>query len=190
MNGSQPNSTRIGRPTRLALYVVGIGVWLTGGLWLLFHYFLVTRGEFGQEANPLEPWWLKLHGAFAFASVWMFGLLWAVHVTPAWPSARRRWSGGVMAGVLAWLILSGYLLYYVGDDKARSIVSVLHWAVGLAVPLFFLSHRVSFRPRRVNGTVNTVSADRYRNVPSSGVQPRVEPRVTGERAQGRAAPHP
>jgi hypothetical protein len=132
------------RPTRLSLYMVSLGVWMSGGLWLLLHYFFFRRGEFGPELNPLEPWFLKMHGAFAVAAIWMFGLLWSIHVTKLWPLSWRRWSGGLMAGVAAWLILSGYLLYYVGDDKARSIVSLLHWGIGLAAPLFFFWHRISF----------------------------------------------
>jgi hypothetical protein len=139
---------RLGRPKRLLLYVISIGVWLTGGLWLLFHHFLVKQGEFGPQNNWLEPWWLKFHGAFGFASIWLFGLLWAVHVTRAWPLARRRWSGGVMVGLMAWLILTGYLLYYIGNDEARSAVSILHWSIGLVAPIVFVWHHRRLRNRR------------------------------------------
>lgn len=147
MNGSIQRRGDLGRPMRLSLYVVALGVWLSGGLWLLFHHFFVRQGEFGPETNPLESWYLKAHGAFAVAAIWMFGLLWGIHVAKMWPFSWRRWSGGVMAGVLAWLTLSGYLLYYVGDDKTRSVVSFLHWSIGLAAPVFFLWHRVNFRKR-------------------------------------------
>lgn len=154
MNGSLQKPGSLGPSTRLSLYVVSLGVWISGGLWLLFHNFPVKRGEFGPEVNPLEPWSLKVHGAFAVAAIWMFGLMWSVHVIRLWPFSWRRWSGGLMAGVVAWLILSGYLLYYVGDDKVRSIVSILHWGIGLAAPVFFLWHRISFRGRvRLLGTV-------------------------------------
>jgi hypothetical protein len=131
----------LGRTRRWVLYIVGTGVWLTGGLWLLSHYFLVKQGEFGPTTNPLEPWWLKLHGAFAFAAVWVFGLLWGIHIAKLWPHKRRRSSGGVLTGIFALLILSGYLLYYVGDDRIRPLVSALHWVVGLACPVFFVWHR-------------------------------------------------
>ncbi len=134
---------------RWILYVVGTGVWLTGGLWLLFHYFLVKQGEFGPEANPLEPWWLKLHGAFAFGAVWLFGLLWAMHISKLWPHNRRRWSGGILTGVFGLLVLSGYLLYYVGDDRIRPLISVVHWGIGLACPLFYVWHRLRRRGDRV-----------------------------------------
>ena len=134
-------SPRLGLGTKVVIAVVGIGVVLTGGSWLLFHHFLVEQGEFGPEPNPLEPWWLTLHGAFAFAAVWVLGLLWGVHVSAAWPLSRRRFSGGILAAVMAWLSVSGYLLYYVGDDRIRSIVSILHWGGGLACPVFYLLHR-------------------------------------------------
>ena len=138
---------RLGRRRRLAIYIVGAGVWLSGGVWLLFHYFLGKQGDFGPIENPLTPWWLRLHGAFGFAAIWIFGLLWGTHITVAWPHHRRRWSGGILAGVSISLIVSGYLLYYVGDDAIRPIVSVLHWTIGLACPVFFVVHRVRLRKR-------------------------------------------
>jgi hypothetical protein len=149
MSTSARKSLGFSLPRRLALYIIGVGIWVSGGLWLLFQYFFVEAGEFGPKIHPLEPLWLKLHGAFAFASIWVFGLLWGVHVTKAWPGARRRRSGGLMTGVFAWLIVSGYLLYYVGDENARSVVSVLHWGIGLASPVAFGFHRFRFRKRGV-----------------------------------------
>ncbi len=148
MSGPHRSSVRLGRSRRLALYVVGCGVWTSGALWLLFHYLLVQQGEFGPKISTLEPWWLKLHGAFAFATLWIFGLLWGVHVTSAWPLNRRRWSGGILTGLLIWLSVTGYLLYYAADENARSWISVLHWTFGLAIPLAFISHRYRFRKRR------------------------------------------
>jgi len=97
----------LGHRRRWALYIIGVGVWLSGGLWLVFHYFLIQQGEFGPSTNPLEPWCLKLHGAFAFAAVWIFGLLWGIHISRLWPHKRKRWSGGIMTTVFALLILSG-----------------------------------------------------------------------------------
>ncbi len=147
----------LGFRRRRALYVIGIGVWLTGGLWLIFHYFLVRQGEFGPVENPLEPWWLKLHGAFAFAALWIFGLLWGIHITKFWKHQRRRWSGGILAGIFSLLILSGYLLYYVGDDTARPLISVVHWGIGLASPFLLVWHRFKRR-------IHQPSADHVKSV--------------------------
>lgn len=134
-------SGRLGRRRRWALYVIGAGVWISGGVWLLFHYFLAKQGEFGPIENPLTSWWLRLHGAFAFAAIWIFGLLWGTHITVTWPRRSRRWSGGVLAGVFILLIVSGYSLYYVGDDTARPVISIIHWGVGLVCPILLLFHR-------------------------------------------------
>lgn len=142
------SSVRIARRIRWALYGIGIGVWLSGGLWLFAHYFLVKQGEFGPQTAPLEPWSLKAHGAFAFAAIWIFGLLWGLHIMVAWPTRRRRLSGAFLTGAFLLLILSGYLLYYVGGDETRSVVSIIHWTLGLAGPIFYVLHRVRFRVRR------------------------------------------
>lgn len=32
---------------------------------------------------------------------------------------RRRWSGGILTGAFLVLIITGYLLYYIGDDSVR-----------------------------------------------------------------------
>ena len=152
-------SARLGRRRRLVVYAVGLGVWLSGGLWLLFHYFFVQQGEFGPTVHPLEPWWLRLHGAFGFAALWMFGLLWGIHITKAWPYERRRWSGSIVTGIFLWLIITGYLLYYAGGENTRSIISLLHWTVGLGSPIAFVWHRVgSFRHRTIHaGTKKTTA---------------------------------
>ena len=131
----------LSRERRLVVYGIGVGVWLSGALWVLAHYFLVSEGEFGTTAHPLEVWSLAGHGAFAFAALWLFGLLWGVHVTAGWKTSRRRWSGGFMFGLMVWLILSGYLLYYVGSDELMSVIMLLHWTTGLAAPIPFLLHR-------------------------------------------------
>jgi hypothetical protein len=146
---SLPRSARMSRRRRLGLYFVGLGLWLSGGLWLLFHHFLLRQGELGLSAHPLEPWWLKVHGALAFASLWVLGLLWGVHVREGWALRLRRPSGAVLLGALALLIVSGYLLYYLGNEDARAITSIVHWGVGLAVPIAYSAHRVSprIRPR-------------------------------------------
>jgi hypothetical protein len=148
MSASVRKAGSLGHSRRLYLYIIALGTWISGGLWLLFHYFLVKQGEFGPQINPLEPWWLKLHGAFAFAAIWIFGLLWGIHITKTWPGGRRRWSGSLLTGLFLWLIISGYLLYYVGDEKLRPLISILHWSVGLGCPIFFLWHRFNIGSRK------------------------------------------
>ncbi len=132
----------IGRARRLGLYAVGGGLWLSGGLWLPFHYLVQSPGDFAPGPHPLEPWWLRAHGAFAFCAIWVFGLLWSVHVTPGWAAGERRRSGGLVVGLFLWLILSGYLLYYLGHERLRAVTSLLHWSLGLLLPFAFILHRL------------------------------------------------
>jgi hypothetical protein len=143
----------IGRAHRIGIYVTGGGLWLSGGLWLLFHYFIQGQGAFAPAPHPLEQWPLRLHGAFAFAAIWVFGLLWGLHVAPGWTGTKRRRSGGVLVGLFSWLTLSGCLLYYVGSDRLRGLTSLLHWSLGLLIPALFLVHRLA--PRGVNGTAES-----------------------------------
>jgi hypothetical protein len=132
---------------RLGIYAVGAGLWLSGCQWLVFHYFLMREDELGPSPHPLEPWWLALHGAFAFAALWTFGLLWGVHVAKNWSKGERRWSGAAFVGILGVLIVTGYLLYYVGDERLQYATSLLHWIVGLAAPAGILAHRFAREKR-------------------------------------------
>jgi hypothetical protein len=79
--------------------------------------------------------------------LWVFGLLWGVHMVNAWQARRRRWSGGALFGLGAVLIATGWLLYYAGDDGLRSVASFGHWGLGLAAPALFLFHRFFARDR-------------------------------------------
>ncbi len=134
---------RLPKTRRYTLYFIAIGVFLTGALWLIYHYFMQTEGRFGLQKHPLEIWWLKTHGAFSFASLWMFGVLWSVHIVRGWNMRWRRWSGGTMVGVILFLTLTGYGLYYFEELALREWTSILHWAVGLAALVLFFIHWLS-----------------------------------------------
>ena len=128
-----------------AIYGISAGAWLTGGLWLIYHYFMKQEDEFGFAGpHPLEKWWLIAHAVFAFWAVWMFGVLWPNHVKMGW-STRTRWiSGGALFLVIAWLTITGLLLYYLGSEKWQSWTSLAHWIPGLAGLIVFFLH-LSFR---------------------------------------------
>ena len=122
------------------VYSVTFGVWITGVSWLVFHYFFLRYTDFGPTHHPLEHWSIVLHGAFAFFSTWLMGYLWATHVSTRWRLQRHRKTGGALFTLMMTLILTGYLLYYLSSDELRDITSVVHWVVGLALPVFFLGH--------------------------------------------------
>jgi hypothetical protein len=145
----------------MGVSVVALGIWASGAGWLVAHYFMRVHTDFGFETNPAEPWLLAIHGAFAFASLFALGLLWGVHVVNGWTARRRRMSGGILLGTVAFLAVTGYLLYYAGDDGLRSVTAIAHWAVGLGAIGLFLGHR--FRRRRAPSAVRqSVSSSRAR----------------------------
>lgn len=144
---AQPAPLRLSQRRRYTVYAVGVLLWLSGVLWLLFHYFLQRKGPFGPEPSPLEPWLLRVHGALAFAALWTFGMAWSAHVVAGWSTGRHRFSGGGAVGLLVALVLSGYLLYYLIDDKWRYWASIAHWGLGLGLPLVFAVHILQGRRR-------------------------------------------
>jgi hypothetical protein len=46
-----------------------------------------------------------------------------------------------MFALFAWLVLSGYLLYYLGSEELLAATTIAHWTIGLAAPVPFVLHR-------------------------------------------------
>ncbi len=123
-----------------SVYTVCLGVWLSGAVWLVLHYFFTQQGDFGIAHHPMEHWSLVAHGAFAFSSLWMIGFLWGTHFSQRWRLRRNRKTGGLLFSVMCLLIVTGYLLYYLSSDELRASTAVIHWIIGLGMPLTFLGH--------------------------------------------------
>jgi hypothetical protein len=124
-------------------------LWLTGAAWLVLHYGFAQHSEFGDLPHPLEGWSLRAHGAAGFATLWILGLLWGIHIARAWPTGRHRRTGIGMIAAGALLVLTGYLLYY-GGESVRETAAPLHWALGLAsLPLALVHMRRRFHRRAI-----------------------------------------
>ena len=135
-----PQVGRLPRLRRVAIYAIGIGVWLTGCLWIGFHYFVRVTDDFGMQSNsPLEQTWLAIHAAFSFLAIWMFGVLWLGHIKVGWFARSKRATGGTLFTTVAILIATGWGLYY-GHAGLREWLSLLHWILGVAALLVFLWH--------------------------------------------------
>ncbi len=132
------DSIRLGRRYKFFLYAVLIAVFATGLVWIWLHYFASRTGEFGS--NPGESWMLTLHGGFAIATMIMLGTLLPVHARLAWNAQRNRPNGITLLTVFAILVLTGYGLYYIGNDHIRSWTSHIHIVVGVALPIFIVVH--------------------------------------------------
>jgi hypothetical protein len=141
-------SARLARWQVLLLTFSGGSLWLSGAAWLLLHYFGTSAGEFGPQANPLEPWLLRLHGLAMIPALLGFGGLLVVHIPKGWQDAAQRNIGLALTALIVVLIGSGYLLYYLGAESVRNQVSFAHWVTGLAVPLPFIWHQMNGQSRK------------------------------------------
>jgi hypothetical protein len=140
-----PGPSRLSRARRAGISAVGIGIWLTGVLWLVLHYFVAYPGRFGPARSPLEPWSLTLHGAFGFAAIWIFGLLRDVHVQTRWPARQ--------ALPVGWPPCSLFRLAYrqrlppVLRGRQGTPCSSLAWTLAYRSrpPVTFAAHRIKGR---------------------------------------------
>jgi hypothetical protein len=136
--------------------MIGGVLFLSGLGWLLAHYFFAPPAEFGETAAPSEPWWLRIHGAAAMASLIALGTLFPGHIALAWKFRQNLRSGFSMLGIAGVLILTGYGLYYAGGEETRPWISLVHWAVGILAIAGLLLH-VQLGKRRFESAREVVS---------------------------------
>jgi len=137
-----------------SVYATFAALVVTGCGWLVCHYVLAETGDFGPLPHPQEGLWLELHGAAGMIALVLFGSLLPSHMLRAWSQRRGRASGGTLAGLFVLLTVTGYGLYYVAGESFRAWISVVHWAVGLAVPLLLAAHVYTLR-----ATLRSVRSD-------------------------------
>lgn len=102
-----------------ALLLVGITGVVWGILWDILE----------REPDTLLHWLTQLHGAGAFLAMLALGSLLAQHIRFGWNARRNRISGSVLGAVAALIVLTGYGLYYAGEDL-REWSKWIHLALG------------------------------------------------------------
>lgn len=117
---------------RWTLYLTTLALFVTGALWLVVHFGL-RQGAADDLPHPAEPWILRLHGLAMMIGLFVYGSLLRAHMINAWRLRRNRSTGLLVATVFALLTVTGYMLYYVGGETTRPIISVAHWAIGLVI---------------------------------------------------------
>lgn len=162
------------------IYATGGMLFLSGLGWLIAHFFFAGPGEFGELHNPSEPWWLRFHGAGAMVFLMALGSLLPGHITRGWQARKNYHTGLLMLTIMAVLIVTGYGLYYAGDEATRPWISAVHWVVGLTAVVGLLLHvqlgKRSQKMRRVE------LADHIRpDVPNSATRAIPERQCTDQR---------
>jgi len=112
------------------LYATGGLLFASGIAWVVMHYLFTGHGDLGDTPHPSEPWWLRIHGAAAMAFLIAFGSLLPGHISRAWQARRNHRSGMFMIALISALIVTGYGLYYAGDEDSRPWISLVHWIIG------------------------------------------------------------
>jgi|ERR1700722_8231723 hypothetical protein len=123
---------------RWAVYVAVTVLFITGAAWLGADQLKESlNGEFWQAAAANL---LMIHGGAAMITLLLLGALFPNHIARAWRGRLNRVSGSVMLVCNAILIATAFGLYYLGSEATRPLISDLHIAVGLALPLLLALH--------------------------------------------------
>ncbi|HEY1770128.1 MAG TPA: hypothetical protein VGG02_07720 [Chthoniobacterales bacterium] len=123
--------------TRWLLYLASGALFVTGIAWAGLRYLIPETEEW---TGPWKADALKIHGAFAMVLLVLVGMLLSTHVRVAWRARRNRSNGVFFLSSLGLLVVTGYGLYYFGDERLRSWTSWIHLGVGALLPVFFILH--------------------------------------------------
>jgi len=121
---------------RRLLYSTLAVLFASGAYWALIHYL-------GARPWLSEPLLMKIHGAAAMAALILVGGLLPAHVSAGWALRQNRSSGTGLLLVCGLLTVTGYLLYYSGNESARALSSYAHLAIGIALPVMLGAHLVA-----------------------------------------------
>lgn len=129
--------------TSLLTFVSGLGF-----LWT--KYFVETQDPWAAVNHPLEPWFLKVHVLAAPALIFAVGLIALRHI---WRHLRTRtprgWkSGVVLLGVLAPMVLTGYLIQVVTHAGALQALALAHIVAGIVYASVLGAHQWAVGRRR------------------------------------------
>ena len=124
---------------RRILHVVSLVLLFSGAGWAWVHG-LDEQGNAGVTLRDLKPWLMKAHGFAAVGFVLLLGTLLTTHIRRSWHARKNRSNGAFFLGAVSLLSISGYALYYVGDETLRNAASQLHLWLGLSSPILLFWH--------------------------------------------------
>jgi hypothetical protein len=135
-------------PHRRWVYATAGTLWLSGLGWILACRVFRPDGLDPELPGPSEVLWLRAHGIAATLFLVILGTLLPIHVGRRIRFPTNRGSGITLLMIFAVLTLSGDGLYYLTAEDWRAATSVLHWSLGLAVPLVIGWHVTFIRGHR------------------------------------------
>lgn len=125
---------------RIFCYLTFFGLLISGIIWVILRLFV----DFDSPFYFLSSLSLKLHGLFAFGFILVFGMITSTHISFNWQVKKNRYKSGIFLFILLFLlIISGYFLYYLGEEFYRNITSYFHIILGITCFLAFIIHLLS-----------------------------------------------
>jgi hypothetical protein len=133
------DSIRLHRVHALILHAVACVLVVSGALAGVADVCELINLDF-EPPRALKIWALRVHGGAAMGFLVLIGTMLPVHVRVAWRAGRNRLSGSVLLASLALLAMSGYGLYYFGDETLRKVTLWTHVSIGVLDPFCFIAH--------------------------------------------------
>lgn len=126
--------------SKLTQYFVHINAIISLG-YLLFRYFLKYQTPFGEQSFAAQKVFQYLHILTVPLLVFVFGLIWYVHIWPKLESRakKRLKSGLVLIVTFIMMIFSGYLIQ-MPFSLGVSLVGITHSVVGCVWLIIFYYH--------------------------------------------------
>jgi hypothetical protein len=81
-----------------------------------------------------------MHGVLAFLMTLFLGAVWVIHMRMWWNKRKHLWSGSMVAGLMAILILTGMGVHYLGDEEWVIRTTLTHTGLGLLMCFAILAH--------------------------------------------------
>ncbi len=145
--------------TNLSTFVVG----LSGGVYAVMKYLMISDDPFSVVNHPWQPWVLDLHVLAGPAMIFAIGWIARDHILSK--TRNRNGSGagrgtGLLAVVcLLPMISTGYLIQVFTNETARAACVWIHLATGTVYFVLFVAHLVVSRRlaarRRAIGQIGT-----------------------------------
>lgn len=125
---------------KLLFYLLFFLQFLSGIIWLILHYFFAKETDFTTIPSPNEARTLAIHGLIAPFFIFVLGVIYPTHMSRSFKAQKNVTSGLIFFIFFIVIIISGYLLYYIANDKIREIFSLSHSFLGALLLPILVAH--------------------------------------------------
>lgn len=159
---------------KMLVLVSSVLTGVTGVVYFVMDRMMEPETEWAVINHPWEPWVLKAHIIAAPVLVFALGLITTEHI---WKHFRGRTRRARRSGLSAmWMIvpmvLSGYLIQAVVQERLLAAVSWTHIVTGVAYLAALGAHQwLLSRPRRVRARNGSTAIDPYDNPAENAATP-------------------